>query len=92
MGTFCIVLGLISLIGFTGVGFYAASALLSNQMYVTLLELNEPFVVYAVIVGACAFIGLIICASLVTLGLLYNRSGKNTSLLKKLNRRGGQSS
>ena len=65
MGTICILLGLIILIAFTGVGFLAAGTVLSNELYMSLLGLSEPTMVYVAVVGVCAFIGLLICLTVI---------------------------
>ena len=86
MGTICILLGLIILIAFTGVGFLASGAVLGNELYMSLLGVTDPTMVYVIVVGACAFIGLLICLSLVMSGLIYNRVCKNGAALKKITR------
>ena len=86
MGTICILIGLIILIAFTGAGFLAANLIASNQLYMSLLGLANPSTLYVIMVGACAFIGLLICLSLVMSGLIYNRVCKNGAALKKINR------
>lgn len=86
MGTICILIGLIILIAFTGGGFLISNMILSNQLYMSLLGLANPSTLYVIVVGACAFIGLLICLSLVMSGLIYNRTCKNGAALKKINR------
>ena len=83
MGTICILLGLILFIGCTGAGFFAANAVLSNQLYMTLLGTTSTTTVYVALVGLCALVGLLICLSLVMSGLIYNRLGKMSASLKK---------
>ena len=87
MGTICILLGLIIFIAFTGAGFLLSNVVLSNELYMSLLGLKDPTMLYVIVVGACAFIGLLICLSLVMNGLIYNRVCKNGAELRKLNRR-----
>lgn len=87
MGTICILLGVIILIAFTAAGFFASNAILSNELYMSLLGLSNPAMVYAILVGACALIGLLICLTLVMNGLIYNRVCKNGAELKKIARR-----
>ena len=87
MGTICILLGIIILIAFTAVGFFASNAILSNELYMSLLGITNAGVVYGVIVGACALIGLLICLTLAMNGLIYNRVCKNTAEIKKIARR-----
>ena len=86
MGTICILLGLIIFIIFIVAGFIASNAILGNITFMSLLAMNSNFQVYLVVVGACAFIGLLICLSLVMSGLIYNRVCKNGAALKKINR------
>lgn len=86
MGTICIFLGLIVLVAFTGAGFFFSNSILSNQMYMSLLKIESATEVYTMVVGVCAFVGLLICLSLVMSGLIYNRSCKNADLLKKMYR------
>ena len=76
MGTICILLGLILLIGCTGAGFFASNAVVSNELYMSLLGMTNASMVYVAIVGLCVLIGLLICLSLVMNGLIYNRLGK----------------
>ena len=87
MGTICILLGLIILIAFTGAGFFLSNMVLTNELYMTLLGLTNTTMVYVGVVGVCAFIGLLICISLVMNGLIYNRVCKNGAALKKIGRR-----
>lgn len=84
MGTICILLGVIILIAFTGVGFMASNLVLSNELYMSLLGLSDPTMVYVMVVGVCAFIGLLICLSLVMNGLIYNRVCKNGAALRRI--------
>lgn len=86
MGTICILLGLILLIAFTGVGFFASNLILSNELYMSLLAIQDATTVYLVVVGVCAFVGLLICLSLVMNGLIYNRVLKNNAILKRIAR------
>ena len=84
MGTICILLGLILLIAFTGVGFFASNLILSNELYMSLLAIQDATTVYLAVVGVCAFVGLLICLSLVMNGLIYNRVMKNNAILKRI--------
>lgn len=86
MGTICILLGAIFLIGFTGFGFFASNAILSNQFYMSMLAVKEVSTVYIVVVGVCFLVGLLICMSLVMNGLIYNRVSKNNAMLKRITR------
>lgn len=83
MGTICILLGLILFIGCTGGGFFAANAILSNQLYMTLLGTTSTTTVYIALVGLFALIGLLMCLGLVMNGLIYNRLNKLSASLKK---------
>ena len=84
MGTICILLGLILLIAFTGVGLFASNLILSNELYMSLLAIQDATTVYLAVVGVCAFVGLLICLSLVMNGLIYNRVLKNNAILKRI--------
>lgn len=86
MGTICILIGLITLIAFTGVGFLASNMIAANQLYMSLFKFSAPSEVYVLVTGVCAFVGLLICLGLVMNGLIYNRMCKNTALIKKLDR------
>ena len=86
MGTICIFLGIIFLIAFTGVGFFASNMLLANELYMSLLGVKSASTVYIAVVGVCFVIGLLICMSLVMNGLIYNRVCKNGSALKHISR------
>ena len=74
MGTICNLLGLIIFLGslflgFAGAGFFMNSAV--AQTFVTLSANSAQ--TYALFVGVCGFIGLLICLNLVMLGLTYNK-------------------
>lgn len=88
MGTICILLGLIFLIAFIGGGFYLAGQISSmaimGQNALNFMGFENPTAAYAVIVGVCAFIGLLICLNLVMHGLTYNKVIKQNAQLKKL--------
>ena len=84
IGMGMVFIGLIILIAFTGVGFLAAGAVLSGELYMSLLGLSEPTMVYVAVVGVCAFIGLLICLTLVMNGLIYNRVCKNSAALRRI--------
>ena len=83
MGTICILLGLILFIGCIGGGFFAANAVLSNQIYMTMLGITSSTTVYIAVVGLFALVGLLMCLSLVMNGLIYNRLNKLGAALKK---------
>ena len=84
MGTICILLGLILLVLATFGGFLLSHAVVSNQLYMSLLGMGSTSMVYGVIVGACFLIGLLICLSLVMNGLIYNRVSENGKKLKRI--------
>jgi len=77
MGTICILLGLIILLCSLGLGCVGANYYLASPLSVTLQSLpSDPAVVYAIFVGICGFIGLLICLNLVMHGLTYNKVKK----------------
>ena len=76
MGTICIFLGVIFFITFTGGGFYLANEIIGNQLYMSLLAMNDTGIVYLIVVGVCAFIGLLICLNLVMHGINSNKLNK----------------
>ena len=86
MGTICILLGLILLVLSTFGGFLLSHAIISNELYMSLLGLGAGIKVYGVVVGVCFAIGLLICLALVMSGLTYNRVSKNYEILKRITR------
>ena len=50
----------------------------------SLLAIQDATTVYLAVVGVCAFVGLLICLSLVMNGLIYNRVLKNNAILKRI--------
>ena len=86
MGTICILIGLIVLVAATFGGFLVSHAILSNDLYMSLLGLGAGLKVYGVVVGVCFVIGLLICLALVMSGLTYNRVSKNYEILKRVTR------
>ena len=86
MGTSCILLGLILLVMSTFGGFLLSHAIISNDLYMSLLGMGSGFKVYGAVVGACFAIGLLICLALVMSGLTYNRVSKNYELLRRITR------
>lgn len=86
MGTICILLGLILLVLATFGGFMLSHTIISNELYMSLLGMTAGGKVYAVVVGMCFGIGLLICLALVMSGLTYNRVNKNYELLKRISR------
>ena len=80
MGVICILLGIISFLGFTGLGALAANAALDYKValstaIVSLQKVSNTTMV-VVIVSAFAFIGLLICLNLVMHGLTYSKISK----------------
>ena len=86
MGTICILIGLILLVVATLGGFLISHAIISNDLYMSLLGMASGVKVYGVVVGACFAIGLLICLALVMSGLTYNRVSKNYEILKRITR------
>ena len=86
MGTICILLGLILLVMSTFGGFLLSHSIISNELYMSLLGVGSANMVYAVVVGACFAVGLLICLSLVMNGLIYNRVSKNSERLKRISK------
>ena len=87
MGTICILLGLILLILATLGGFLLSNAIISNELYMSLLGLASGGKVYMMVVGANFLIGLLLCLAFVMSGLTYNRVSKNQELLKRIARK-----
>ena len=87
MGTICILLGLIVLVLATCGGFLIGHAIASNELYMSLLALKGAASVYAITVGACFAVGLLICLGLVMNGLIYNRVSKNYEMLRRITKR-----
>lgn len=92
MGTICILIGVIILIAFSAVGVFVSNAVVSNQLYMSLLSLKNPGMVYGIVVSACALIGLLICLGLAMSGLIYNRVCKNGEYLSDLKRKANRAS
>lgn len=82
MGTICILLGVIFLFAFTGLGFFGANEIIKNELYMTLLGSTDSTIIYAVVVGVCAFVGLLICLNLVMHGLNANKLNKLYKIMK----------
>ena len=78
MAIFCILIGILMLLGFTGAGYFAASTLMKQQTIVSLFNL-DPSMVW-IITGICAVIGLLFCLNWVVLGV-------NCAQIRKLKRR-----
>ena len=78
MATLCIIIGILMLLGFTGAGYFVASALLKSQAIVSLFSLNSSLVWIATGIGA--IIGLVFCLNWVVLGA-------NCAQIRRLKRR-----
>jgi len=83
MGTICILFGLIILICSLGLGFAGANFFLASPLRYTFTALPGTVEVYAIFVGVCGFIGLLICLNLVMHGLTYNKLVKLSRRHKK---------
>ena len=84
MGTICILLGLIILVGSAFLGVYLTRAYLSSSLVSMLTTLPQGTTAYIVIIGICVFIGFLICLNLVMHGLTYNRVKKLEQNTRKL--------
>ncbi len=76
MGTICILLGVIILLGSAFLGLTLTRTYLTSTLPVSLATLPQGTTAYIVIIGVCVFIGLLICLNLVMHGLNYNKLKK----------------
>ena len=76
MGTICILLGVIILLGSAFLGLTLTRTYLTSTLPVSLAALPQGTTAYIVIIGVCVFIGLLICLNLVMHGLTYNKLTK----------------
>ena len=76
MGTICILLGVIILLGSAFLGLTFTRTYLTSTLPVSLAALPQGTTAYIVIIGVCVFIGLLICLNLVMHGLSYNKLKK----------------
>ena len=76
MGTICILFGLIFFLVSIFLGFAAANWVWVNLAYSLVGIFKGQTETYLVVVGICAFIGLLICLNLVMHGLTYNKLSK----------------
>ena len=76
MGTICILLGVIILLGSAFLGLTLTRTYLTSTLPVSLAALPQGTTAYIVIIGICVFIGLLICLNLVMHGLCYNKLKK----------------
>lgn len=83
MGTICILLGVIILFGSAFLGVLLTRSYLTSTLPISFTELPQGTDAYLLIIGICAFIGLLICLNLVMHGLTYNRIGKLEKNTKK---------
>ena len=77
MGTICILFGLIIFLGSIFLGFAAAQWMLVNLANTFKGIFTSDAQTYAVCVGVCAFIGLLIFLNLLMHGLTYNKLSKH---------------
>lgn len=82
MGTICILLGPIILLGSAFLGLSLTRSYLDTWAK-TFTTLPQGTSAYLVIIGACVFVGLIICLNLVMHGLNYNKLKKLEQLSRK---------
>ena len=82
MGTICILLGPIILLGSAFLGFSLTRSYLETWAK-TFTTFPRGASAYLVIIGACVFVGLIICLNLVMHGLNYNKLKKLEQLSRK---------
>ena len=76
MGTICILLGVIILLGSAFLGLTLTHTYLTSTLPVSLAALPQGTTAYIVIIGVCVVIGLQICLNLVMHGLSYNKLKK----------------
>ena len=76
MGTICILLGVIILLGSAFLGLTLTRTYLTSTLPVSLAALPQGTTAYIVIIGVCVFIGLLICLNLVMHGLSDNKLKK----------------
>lgn len=76
MGTICILLGVIILLGSAFLGLTLTRTYLTSTLPVSLAALPQGTTAYIIIIGVCVFIGLLICLNLVMHGLSYNKLKK----------------
>ena len=91
MGILCIILGLLTIVGFAGLGYLFAGKILANSLYLSLFALEEvaaksPQLVYVIVIGVCAFAGLVIGLGLIMNGMIHIRLNAVNETLSKLNR------
>ena len=76
MGTICILLGVITLLGSAVLCLTLTSTYLTSTLPASFVTLPQGTTAYIVIIGVCVFIGLLICLNLVMHGLSYNKLKK----------------
>ncbi len=87
MGVICILLGIITFLGLTGLGALAANALIEakvalSQSLTTLASMSNTTIM-VVVICVCAFIGLLIGLNLIMHGLTYNKVSKMYKMAKR---------
>ena len=87
MGTVSILLGIVTFLGSTTGGIFLSTYLINEKNNDTIIGSIIRGVsdgkAMAVIIGACAFIGLLICMNLVMAGLNYNKLRKVQRAVKR---------
>lgn len=73
MGTICILFGLVIFLCSLGTGFAAARWFLNSMYYRAFESLPSSGEIIVIVVGAFAFVGLLLCLNLVMHGLTYNK-------------------
>ena len=86
MGTICILLGVIILLGSAFLGLTLTRTYLTSTLPVSLAALPQGTTAYIVIIGVCVFIGLLICLNLVMHGLNSNKLSKLQAQVKRSRR------
>ncbi len=80
MGVICVLLGIITFLGFTGLGALAANALIDYKVTlsanITALAKISNTSVMVGIICVFAFVGLLIGLNLIMNGLIYNKVSK----------------
>lgn len=84
MGTICILLGLITLFLFPLVGGFAATSA-TSWIAQTFAMPNQNMII-AVVTAAFAFVGLLICISLVMHGVTYIKVNKLYKAIDRMNK------
>ena len=87
MGTISILLGIITFLGSTGGGILLSSYLIGekaqDKIMGSLIQNMSDTTAMIIIIGSCAFIGLLICMNLVMAGLNYNKLRRVQKAIKR---------